>query len=193
LAFRNLTITKYDGRLLAQDINMEIGKGEHVLITGNTATGAKLLRAIAGIRPWGSGVIELPSKGRLFFMPDRPHLPTGILRNAICYPSSRRIFSNEQLEQAMRLTGLESMIDQLDQKNNWTQTLAREEQQRLGIVRLLLNRPEWIFLQEAFGSLEPEEEERMLLLICEQLPDVTILAISHKPDGASFYSRRLAL
>lgn len=193
LAFRNLTITKYDGRVLAQNINMEIGKGEHVLITGNTGTGAKLLRAIAGIRPWGSGVIELPSKGRLFFMPDRPHLPTGILRHAICYPSSRRIFSKEQIEQALRAAGLEYMIDQLDQKDKWAQTLAREEQQRLGMARLLLNRPEWIFLQDAFGSLEPQEEERMLRLIHEQLPDATLLAISRMPNSASFYSRSLAL
>jgi putative ATP-binding cassette transporter len=61
------------------------------------------------------------------------------------------------------------------------------------MVRLLLNRPEWIFLQEAFGSLEPQEEERMLRLIREQLPDATLLAISHMPNSASFYSRRLAL
>ena len=141
---------------MAQNINMEIGKGEHVLITGNAFTGAKLFRAIAGIRPWGSGVIELPSQGRLFFMPPRPHLPTGTLRDAICYPSSsRRVFTQEQIEQALRLAGLENLIDQLDQSDNWANTLARAEQQRLGMVRLLLNRPQWIFLQEAFDSLDP--------------------------------------
>ena len=193
LAFRNLSIAKYDGPVLAQGINMEIGPGEHVLITGNTYTGAKLFRAIAGIRPWGSGVIELPSQGRLFFMPPRPHLPVGTLRNAICYPSSRRLFSQEQIEQALRLAGLEHLIDQLDQKENWVQTLARGEQQRLGMVRLLINRPQWIFLQEAFDSLDPEEEEHMLRLICEQLPDATLLTISHMPNNASFYSGRLAL
>jgi putative ATP-binding cassette transporter len=172
---------------------MEIGKGEHVLITGNTFTGGKLIRAIAGIRPWGSGVIELPSQGRLFFMPPRPHLPTGTLRNAICYPSSRRVFTQEQIEQALRLAGLEHLIDQLDQKDHWINTLARAEHQRLGMVRLLLNRPQWIFLEEAFDSLNQEDEERMLKLICEQLPDAMLLTISHMPNGASFYSRRLAL
>lgn len=193
LAFRDLSIIKYDGQVLAQDINMEIGKGERVLITGNTFTGAKLFRAIAGIRPWGSGVIELPSQGRLFFMPPRPYLPTGILRDAICYPSSRRVFTQEQIEQALRLAGLENLIDQLDQSGNWANILARAEQQRLGMVRLLLNRPQWIFLQEAFDSLEPQDEERMLRLICDQLPDATLLTISHMANGATFYSRRLAL
>ena len=193
LAFHDLSIAKYDGSILAQNINMEIGKGEHVLITGNAFTGAKLFHAIAGIRPWGSGVIELPSQGRLFFMPPRPHLPTGTLRNAICYPSSRRVFAQEQIEQALRLAGLEHLIDQLDQWDKWGNTLERGEQQRLGMVRLLLNRPQWIFLQEAFDSLDHQDEERMLKLICEQLPEATLLTISHMPNGASFYSRRLAL
>jgi len=193
LAFRNLSIVKYDGKVLAQDINMEIGKGEHVLITGNALIGAKLFRAIAGIRPWGSGIIELPNQGRLFFMPPRPHLPTGTLRNAISYPSSRRVFTQEQIEQALRLAGLENLIDQLDQKDKWGNTLARSEQQRLGMVRLLLNRPQWIFLEEAFDSLDHQDEEQMLKLICEQLPDATLLTISHMPNNAAFYSRRLAL
>jgi vitamin B12/bleomycin/antimicrobial peptide transport system ATP-binding/permease protein len=193
LVLRDLSIVKYDGRVLAQDINMEIGQGEHVLITGNTFTGAKLFRAIAGIRPWGSGVIEVPCQGRLFFMPPRPHLPNGTLRNAICYPSSRRVFTQEKIEEALRLAGLEHLIDQLDQTDNWVQTLAPREQQRLGMVRLLLNRPQWIFLQEAFDSLDPQEAERMLSLICEQLPNVTLLSTSHMSNNVSFYSRRLAL
>jgi len=193
LAFHNLSIAKYDGTVLAQDLNMEIGKGEHVLVTGNASIGAKLFHAIAGIRPWGRGVIELPNQGRLFFMPPRPHLPTGTLRNAICFPSSRRVFTQEKIEQALRLAGLEHLIDQLDQKDKWVNTLSRGEQQRLGMVRLLLNRPQWIFLQEAFDSLDHQDEEQMLKLICEQLPDSTLLTISHMPNGAAFYSRRLTL
>ncbi len=193
LALRNLTIARYEGEVLAKDINMEIGMGEHVLITGNAYTGAKLFRAIARIRPWGRGIIELPSQGRLLFMPPRPHLPTGTLRDAICYPSSRRVFTQEQLEQALRLVGLAGLIDQLDKTDHWVNTLARGEQQLLGMARLLLNRPQWIFLQESFDSLAPHEEERMVRLICEQLPDATVLTISHNPNNASFYPRHLAL
>lgn len=196
LALRDLSIVNYGGKVAARNITMEIGTGEHVLITGSALTGAKLFRAIAGIRPWGSGVIELPGQGRLFFMPPRPHLPTGTLRDAICYPSypsCRRVFTQEQIEQALRLAGLENLIDQLDQRDTWAKTLARAEQQRLGMVRLLLNRPQWIFLQEAFDSLSQQDEEHMLHLIREQLPDATLLAISHMANGESFFSRRLAL
>ena len=193
LVLRNLCIARYEGEVLAKEINMEIGKGEHVLITGNAYTGAKLFRAIARIRPWGSGVIELPSQGRLLFMPPRPHLPIGTLRDAICFPLSRRVYPQKQLEQALRLVGLESLIDQLDKKDHWINTLARGEQQLLGMVRLLLNRPQWIFLQESFDSLDPHEEERMVRLIREQLPEATVLTISHNPEIGSFHSRQLAL
>lgn len=193
LALRDLSIAKYNGPVLAQGIDMEIGQGERVLITGNTFTGAKLFRAIAGIRPWGGGVIEIPSKGRLFFMPPRPYLPTGNLRNAICYPSSRRVFNEDNLLQALRLAGVAHLIDQLEQSDVWTSSLARGEQQRLGMVRLLLNRPQWIFLQEAFDSLDPQDEEQMLRLICEQLPDATLIAINHLPSGADIFTRRLVL
>jgi putative ATP-binding cassette transporter len=193
LAFRDLKIVKYDGTVVAQNINVEIGKGERVLITGNTFTGAKLFRAIAGIRPWGKGVIELPAEGRLFFMPPWPHLPAGTLRNAICYPSSRRVSSEEEIVQAMRLAGLPNLIDKLDKSDKWAHTLSRQEMQRLGMVRLLLNRPQWIFLQEAFDSLEPQDEEHMMRLICNQFPDATLLTISHMPDSAAMHTRSLEL
>ncbi len=193
LALRDLNIALYDGPVLCEGINMEIHEGDHVLITGNRHHGAKLFRAIAGIRPWGSGTIELPSKGRLFFMPPRPHLPTGTLQEAIWYPALRRRFTREQVESTMRLVGLEHLIDQLDTEDHWLNNLTRNEQQLLGMVRLLINRPQWIFLQEAFDSLKPAEEEAMLHLICEQLPNATVVAISHIPEESTFFTRHLPL
>lgn len=193
LAFRDLNIALYEGPVLREGINMEINEGDHVLITGNRHLGAKLFRAIAGIRPWGSGTIELPSKGRLFFMPPRPHLPTGTLQEAIWYPALRRRFTREQVESTMRLVGLEHLIDQLDTEDHWLNNLTRSEQQLLGMVRLLINRPQWIFLQEAFDSLKPAEEEKMLRLICEQLPNATVVAISHIPEESTFFTRHLPL
>ncbi len=193
LTFRDLNIALYDGPVLCENVNMEIHEGDHVLITGNRHHGAKLFRAIAGIRPWGSGTIELPSKGRLFFMPPRPHLPTGTLQEAIWYPALRRRFTREQVESTMRLVGLEHLIDQLDTEDHWLNNLTRNEQQLLGMVRLLINRPQWIFLQEAFDSLKPAEEEAMLRLICEQLPNATVVAISHIPEDSTFFTRHLPL
>ncbi len=193
LALRDLSIAKYEGDTLVSGIDMEINLGDHVLITGNLYNGAKLFRAIAGIRPWGRGAIELPSRGRLFFMPPRPHLPTGTLLEAISYPALRRQFTREDIIDAMRLVGLDHLVNQLDREENWLENLARDEQQRLGMVRLLINQPQWIFLQEAFDSLKPEDEERMLNLLCGKLPQASIVAISHVERAPSFFTRFLAL
>ncbi len=194
LAFRDLSIAKLNGPVLASNINMEIQQGDHVLITGNLFTGAKLFRAIAGLRPWGSGKIELPNNDHLFFMPPRPHLPANIsLRDAICYPQATGCFSTQELEETFKLLELAHLIEQLDRVDIWTRSLSREEQQRLGMVRLLLNRPLWIFLQEAFDSLDDESEEQMLRLIYQQLPNATLLSITHLENAHKFHKKFLAL
>lgn len=192
LAFRDLTIAKLNGPVLASGINMEIQQGDHVLITGNTFTGAKLFRAIAQLRPWGTGRIELPVNDRCFFMPPRPHLPANFtLREAICYPKSESCFTPEELTQTLKLVGLEHLVEQLDNVDVWARSLSRNEQQRLGMVRLLLNKPLWIFLQEAFDSLDAESEEKMLRLIDQYLPNATLLSITNLETAPLFHDRTL--
>lgn len=192
LALRDLTIAKLNGPVLASGINMEIQQGDHVLITGNTFTGAKLFRAIAQLRPWGSGRIELPNNDKLFFMPPRPHLPANFtLREAICYPKSGSCFTPEEIAQTLMVVGLKHLIEQLDNVDVWTRSLSRKEQQRLGMVRLLLNKPHWIFLQEAFDSLDAASEEQMLRLIHQHLPNATLLNITHLESAPLFHDKTL--
>lgn len=194
LAFRDLTISKLNGPMLASGINMEIRQGEHVLITGNTFTGEKLFRAIAQLRPWGTGKIELPKDDLLFFMPSRPHLPANFtLREAVCYPKTGSCFTDGELKQTLEIVGLDHLIEQLDKVDIWTRSLSREEQQRLGMVRLLLNKPHWIFLQEAFDSLDADSEEQMLRLIIQHLPNATLLSITNLKNAPMFHERFLQL
>lgn len=193
LALRDLALAEHDGRVVVEGLNMEIHEGEHVLLCGNPSHAAKLFRAIAGISPWGRGIIEWPAMGRMFFMPPRPHLPTGSLRDAICYPNMRRRFPLADIEDGLRLVDLGHLIPQLEAENNWTQSLTRGEQQRLGMVRLLINRPSWIFMQEALDSLDIKEEERMVRLVAEQLPHAAMMIISNMPNGANFFAHRFPL
>lgn len=194
LAFRDLAINRLDGRVLVSGINMDIYQGDHVQITGDTFTGGKLFRAIAGLRPWGTGKIELPNNDHLFFMPPRPHLPAHIsLREAICYPHDPENFNMDELKHFMTLVDLAEFIEQLDQVDNWSHSLSREEQQRLGAVRLFLNKPAWVFLQEAFDSLDEESEQQMLRLIYQQLPDATLLSITDLPYAHKYHKKILEL
>jgi len=193
LRFRNLVISRLDGIVCVSLLNEEIHAGDRVLIGGNAFTGNKLFKAIAGLWPWGEGAIDLPGDEPLFFMPPRPYLPTGPLRTAICYPSGKDTFSQEQLEQAFERAGIGDLIPQLDDSGDWEKNLDREQQQRLGMARLLLQRPKWILMQEAFDSLDPDGELAMLNLISQHLPDSALLTISKQPSIQALHPRKIIL
>jgi len=193
LRFNNLSLCRLDGLVCIPLLNEEINPGERVLILGNTFTGNKLFKAIAGLWPWGTGCIELPDDEPLFFMPPRPFLPTATLRSAICYPSQARDFSQEELEDALKIAGVADLIPQLDDFGDWEKTLEREQQQRLGMARLLLQRPKWIMMQEAFDSLNPEGEVDMIRIINNKLPQSTLLTITKQPTIQAMHQRRILL
>lgn len=193
LAFRNLCITRLDSIVCVSELNEEIKAGEQVLIAGNAFSGNKLFKAVAGLWPWGEGSIELPDDEPMFFMPPRPYLPTGTLRASICYPSDSSTFDQQALEYALELAGVTELIEQLDQDADWEKSLEREQQQRLGLVRLLLHKPKWILMQEAFDSLDPEGEVAMVNLIRKKLPDTAMLTITKQPTIQALHKRRITL
>ena len=177
LVFNNLSIAKLSGEVLVSGINERIRQGEHLLIKGDTASGSKLFKAIAGLWPWGSGSIELPDGEPMFFMSPRPYLPDGTLRAAICYPCLPEGCSLASLDDLFNLAGVGDLLGQLEQVDAWDKVLTREQQQRLGLVRLLLYAPKWVLIEEAFDSLSPDGGESMLRLICQQLPDATLIIL----------------
>ncbi len=193
LRFHNLCLAKLDRKVCMSAFNEDIRPGEHVLMEGDTATAAKLFKAVAGLWPWGEGRIELPDNEPMFFMPPRPYLPTGTLRDAVCYPDDPIDVDQNELQQIMELVGLTELIGQLDRVESWDTALPREQQQRLGVARLLLKKPKWILLQESLDSLSPNGESDMYRLICQQLPNATLLTTSNQPTAEPFHERRIAL
>jgi vitamin B12/bleomycin/antimicrobial peptide transport system ATP-binding/permease protein len=193
LRFKDLCIARLDRIVCVTNLNEEIRAGEWVLIDGNPFTGNKLFKAIAGMWPWGEGIIELPDDEALFFMPARPYLPTDSLRAAICYPSDTATISEQTLKNALELAGVEELNEQLDQIEDWDKFLEREQQQRLGLVRLLLHKPKWILMQDAFASLDPETELSLLKLIKKKLPNSALISISKQPAIQALHERRITL
>lgn len=192
LCLRDLSLIRRDGTLCAPAINASIEPGERVLITGDPVTGPILFEAIAGLWPWGKNAIELP-RDPVFFMPPQPYLPSTSLRAAICYPVSHEEYIDSAIHEALELAGLGALRVQLDQVANWESTLSREQQQRLGVVRLLLKKPRWILLQEAMDSLDSSCELRMLQLIVKELPSAAILSMTNEPMAEAFHHRRIVL
>lgn len=182
-----------NGTPLLQDADLTLSPGTSVVVTGRSGSGkSTLFRAIAGIWPFGQGRVRQPA-GRCLFMPQRAYIPLGSLRHVISYPDSPQKYAREAMVQALRDAGLPQLVEHLDDDENWAQRLSGGEQQRVALARALLTRPDWLFLDEATASLDPEAETDLYRVLRERLPHTTIVSIAHRPSVAAFHDRHLVL
>lgn len=183
-----------DGRALLGKVGLQLKAGEHTLITGPSGVGkSTLFRALSGIWPFGRGTVEVPAGARLMFLPQRPYLPIGSLREAVAYPSVSAGLPDETLRAVLIECELAHLADRLDDHEHWAQRLSPGEQQRLAFARALLHQPEWLFLDEATSALDTDTEQHLYQLLRERLPGTTLVSIAHRPTVAAFHTRQLAL
>jgi len=182
-----LSLTMPDGTPLLGYSGLLFPKGQSTAISGRSGSGkSTLFRALAGIWPYGSGTVERPP-GSYLFLPQRPYIPLGTLRHALAYPTDNANFGDEAVRQALSDAGLASIADHLDDDQPWTQRLSGGEQQRLAVARALLQRPDWLFMDEATASLDPEAESELYATLRRRLPETTIISIAHRPAVAALH------
>jgi putative ATP-binding cassette transporter len=194
LAFEDVRILLPDGQIVIEDANVSVMPGERVLIIGETGSGkSTLFRAVAGLWPWGSGTILTPPLNTMAFLPQRPYLPLGTLRNALTYPSAPDARSDADVRKALERCDLAHLIAKLDEAGRWDKELSLGEQERLAFARVVLNRPSWVFLDEATAALDEQSQARVMGLFNDELKNTTVLSIGHRPDLAVYHTRTLQL
>jgi putative ATP-binding cassette transporter len=182
-----------NGRVLLDDVDLLLKPGESTLVTGPSGSGkSTLFRAFAGIWPFGAGRVLWPQGERMLFLPQRPYLPIGTLREVLAYPSSPEAFADAAMLDAVSRCGLDHLRERLDESQHWALMLSGGEQQRIGFVRAWLHRPEWLFLDEATSALD-ESSERHMYELLHQLPRTTIVSIGHRPGLTALHQRRLVV
>jgi putative ATP-binding cassette transporter len=192
LALEGVTLALPGGRVLLEGATVAVRRGEAVLITGASGSGkSTLFRAIAGIWPFGAGRVRIPEGARALFLPQRPYLPLGTLRRAVCYPDDAAAHDDAAVRAALADAGLAHLLPRLDEEDSWGQRLSGGEQQRVALARALLARPDWLFLDEATASLDPAGEARFYGLLKERLPGTTLVSIAHRPAVAQYHGRAL--
>jgi vitamin B12/bleomycin/antimicrobial peptide transport system ATP-binding/permease protein len=192
LSVAGVDLYRPDGQPLMANINFSLGRGDSVLLSGASGSGkSTLIRAIAGIWPFGRGEVRVARDARILFLPQRPYLPIGKLRDVVSYPMPADGVADGTLREALEAVGLPELTGRLDEEAHWAQQLSPGEQQRIAFARALVQKPEWLFLDEATSAVDEASESRLYQLVRERLPETTLFSIGHRATLRPFHTRRL--
>jgi len=191
LQLAGVRVMEHDATPVMKEITAEIGPGEHVLIEGNTPICHKLILTVAGLWPWGAGKVTLPAEANIFIASDRPYLPVGALGEAVCYPLTRGECVPDDINSALRRVGLGEWAGRLGVVDSWEHVLSAAQQQRLSFARMLLHRPDWIFLAEATNALDAAAQREMAELLVAELPSTAVVAVGRPGMFDGFFQRVL--
>jgi vitamin B12/bleomycin/antimicrobial peptide transport system ATP-binding/permease protein len=195
IAVEAMTLRTPDGRqTLVRDLSFEVPPGHGLLLRGPSGTGkTSILRALAGLWNTGKGQIERPPLIQTIFLPQKPYLILGTLRDQLCYPRATGA-SDADLRRALEevnLADLPTRSGGFDVEIDWASMLSPGEQQRLVFARLLTNRPRYVFLDEATTALDQSNHERLYRLLREM--KVTFVSVSHNPAALDYHDQILEL
>ncbi|KAJ2778483.1 hypothetical protein GGI15_004165, partial [Coemansia interrupta] len=205
-----------DGRLLVSNLDLNLGQGDSLLITGANGVGkTSLLRVLAGLWPPAAGSLSLPdTPNAVFFLPQQPYMVAGSLREQLTYPwtttsaagEESPVCSDEELVRLLRLVGLEHVPRMLEGQGSgqhvaaydrwvsaqtWMQVLSPGERQRVSVARVLFWRPMFAILDECTSSLDVEAEARVYAAMAQA--GITVVSVGHRRELRGFHRRLLRL
>jgi putative ATP-binding cassette transporter len=189
---RGLTVRLPDGRALLEHIDLTIKPGDSLLVTGASGAGkSTLLRALAGLWPFVEGSLLLPD-ARMLFVPQKPYLPLGTLAQALCYPGAADI-ADAQLREVLSLVQLGHLADRLADTEQWSNVLSLGEQQRVAFARILLARPDFVFMDEATSALDEATEAHLYGMLKEKLPGAALISVGHRSTLRAWHAAEMTL
>ena len=194
LGVSGLTLGLPNGQALLSGASFTLPRGRSTLITGVSGSGkSTLFRALAGIWPFGQGQVRMPAGARVLFLPQKPYIPIGTLRDAVKYPDEKSTASDGEIVEALEAVKLGHLSGRLDEIAHWSNTLSGGEPLLLAAARALVFKPDWLFLDEATASLDEAMEAAIYDELKRGLPQATMVSIGHRPSLRQWHDRQVRL
>ena len=220
IEFQNVTVFSPDNRLLIKDVSLKIKHGESLFITGANGAGkTSLFRVLAGLWKASEGVVLRPRNGlksikseggegddnavsSLFYVPQRPYLVTGSLRDQILYPAKQKSEEDEfdkddeRILECLARVNLVKLLKKGDRnvgldrtEHDWNDVLSGGEKQRIGLARLYFHAPRFAILDEATSAINPDEEGALYEEF--EKNNITVFSIAHRMELRRFHKKHL--
>jgi vitamin B12/bleomycin/antimicrobial peptide transport system ATP-binding/permease protein len=194
LTIKDVDLYLPNGQALLAGVNLSLLRGDWVLLGGASGSGkSTLLRAVAGIWPFGRGEIRGPCDRHVLFLPQKPYLPIGTLREVVSYPRSASGVDDVILRDGLKAVGLAELAGRLNESGHWSLRLSPGEQQRIAFARALVHKPDWLFLDEATSAVDDATEARLYRLVRERLAGTTVFSVGHRATLRPFHARQLLM
>ncbi len=182
-------------RILVKDLSLVVEPEQHLLIMGASGSGkSSLLRAIAGLWNSGQGEIERPPLDDLLFLPQRPYMILGSLRQQLTYPHFQQTIEDDFLLNVLDKVNLPDLAQRfkgLDSWENWTNVLSLGEQQRVALARVFVNQPRYAILDEATSALDVDNEETLYQALADL--GTTYISVGHRPSLRRYHQQCLEI
>ncbi|MFN8770780.1 MAG: ABC transporter ATP-binding protein/permease [Neisseriaceae bacterium] len=192
LELKNIDLHLPDGTFLAKNISFTLNSGDKLLIQGKSGCGkTSILRAIAKLWHLADGNIYQKPGVQSLFISQMPYLPIDSLAFAISYPKAQHLPDEVQLKDILIKCHLSHLIDHLYGINDWSKILSPGEQQRVAFCRILINKPDIVYLDESTSALDEETEDELYKLLTTELPNIVIVSIAHRSNLAKWHNQNL--
>lgn len=194
IAIEHLTLqTPNYQRTLLTDLSFTLPARTGLLVMGASGAGkSSLLRAIAGLWTAGTGRIERPPLSEVLFVPQRPYMTLGTLREQLLYPDTEANYADARLQAVLEQVNLPNLVEQyggFEAVRNWSEVLSLGEQQRLAFARVLLQQTRFAILDESTSALDVANEGRLYEHL--QQAGVTYISVGHRPTLRQYHQHVL--
>ncbi|XP_017782358.1 PREDICTED: ATP-binding cassette sub-family D member 3 [Nicrophorus vespilloides] len=187
IKFNKVPLITPNGDVLIDELSFEIQSGMNVLVCGPNGAGkSSLFRILGELWPIFAGELTKPPIGKLFYIPQKPYMTLGSLRDQLTYPHSgaeaaRRGASDDILEQHLNRVQLGYLMEReggLDAVADWLDVLSGGEKQRIAMARLFYHAPQFAILDECTSAVSVDVEGSMYRY-CREV-GITLLTVSHR-------------